>query len=264
MKTARVILVLVLLFVLADVVVAARLHGTIYDIELNELNGVVVEIDSEPKQRFVSKNGTYSFELNPGTYELTANYSRGCVDGCITKEAFTISEEGEYVFDLFLFPGFDEDDEDLLGGEDPVDISETVINGNGKSDALTIAIIAVSAIVILLILYIVFGRKKHEEEQVEMEAVEDVEDIAKQRLKEELDKAGMRKPVKKQHGALEDDLQKVVDIIRSEGGRTTQKELRKHFPLSEAKISLMVSELEHKKIVKKVKKGRGNIIILKK
>lgn len=59
------------------------------------------------------------------------------------------------------------------------------------------------------------------------------------------------------------DLDDLVNIIKKHGGRTTQKEIRKEIPLSEAKISLMIAELEHKGIVEKIKKGRGNIIVLK-
>ena len=62
----------------------------------------------------------------------------------------------------------------------------------------------------------------------------------------------------------EDDLEQMVKIIKKEGGRTTQKDIRKQIPLSEAKISLMIAELEHKGAIEKIKKGRGNIIILKK
>ena len=53
-------------------------------------------------------------------------------------------------------------------------------------------------------------------------------------------------------------------MLKEEGGRATQKAKRKEIQLSEAKISLMIEELEHKGIVEKIKKGRGNIIILKK
>ena len=60
------------------------------------------------------------------------------------------------------------------------------------------------------------------------------------------------------------DLEDIIKIIKIEGGRTTQKHIRKQIPLSEAKISLMIDELEHKGIIEKIKKGRGNIIILKK
>ncbi|MBI4150948.1 hypothetical protein HY492_02370, partial [Candidatus Woesearchaeota archaeon] len=59
------------------------------------------------------------------------------------------------------------------------------------------------------------------------------------------------------------DAQRVLDIIREQGGRTTQKEIRKQTPLSEAKVSLIIAELEHKNLIEKIKQGRGNIIILK-
>ena len=55
---------------------------------------------------------------------------------------------------------------------------------------------------------------------------------------------------------------KLVVFLKERDGRATQKEIRKQFPLSEAKISLLIAELESKQIVKKIKKGRSNIIIL--
>jgi uncharacterized membrane protein len=61
---------------------------------------------------------------------------------------------------------------------------------------------------------------------------------------------------------LPEDLGEVIRIIEKNGGRITRLELRKALPYSEAKVSLMVSDLESRGIVKKIKKGRGNIIIL--
>ena len=58
------------------------------------------------------------------------------------------------------------------------------------------------------------------------------------------------------------DIEKLLNILKSNNGRMTQKDLRKHFAMSEAKISLMITELESLKKIKKIKKGRGNIIIL--
>jgi len=63
---------------------------------------------------------------------------------------------------------------------------------------------------------------------------------------------------------LKDEAKDIIDFIKSKGGRTTQKEIRRKFPSSEAKISLIISELENKGVVEKIKKGRGNIILLKK
>jgi uncharacterized membrane protein len=61
---------------------------------------------------------------------------------------------------------------------------------------------------------------------------------------------------------IPEDLEEIYNFIKKQK-RTTQKELRKQFPLSEAKISLMVSDLEQRNLIKKIKKGRGNIIIIK-
>ena len=62
----------------------------------------------------------------------------------------------------------------------------------------------------------------------------------------------------------EDDAEKVIDFIKKENGRVTQKQIRKSMALSEAKASLIVTELEHKGIVTRIKKGRANVIILNK
>lgn len=63
-------------------------------------------------------------------------------------------------------------------------------------------------------------------------------------------------------GISDPDLAEIVKFIQKEGGRTTQREIRKAFPQSEAKISLMITELEEKHLIKKIKRGRGNIIVL--
>lgn len=60
---------------------------------------------------------------------------------------------------------------------------------------------------------------------------------------------------------VDEQLQKVLTFINKEGGRTTQKDIRKAFPVSEAKISLILHDLEEKGLIKRMKKGRGNIVI---
>ncbi len=69
-------------------------------------------------------------------------------------------------------------------------------------------------------------------------------------------------PVESADATLPDDLREVLRIIEKGGGRITQLDLRKGLPYSEAKVSLMVTDLESRGIVKKIKKGRGNVIIL--
>lgn len=70
-----------------------------------------------------------------------------------------------------------------------------------------------------------------------------------------------KKPLKEE---LDKDLDYLINIIKKEGNRATQKDLVHKTGLSEAKVSLMVTDLESKGIIKKIKKGRANIIILNK
>ncbi|MBW2967057.1 hypothetical protein KY362_01080 [Candidatus Woesearchaeota archaeon] len=274
MKHFTLLLVILAALIAVDSAVAATLHGSIYDIELNELNNVIVEVDSAPRQRYVSKDGQYTFSLNPGEYTITANYSPDTYHEYTTRESVSIRDDGDYVFDLFLFPGFDSEVEDILQEQDVLDMEGDVIEGNGNDLGLTIAIIAVIAIIFLLIIYFFIGRRRHRKEVEELEQVEKVEKETKMLLKKELEetqtirdknvrKVRHRTPHKSEYQKLDEGLKVIIDIMKKEGGRTTQKELRKQIPLSEAKISLMISELEHKKIIEKVKKGRGNILILK-
>ena len=63
---------------------------------------------------------------------------------------------------------------------------------------------------------------------------------------------------------VSDLAQDIIKFIKSQKGRVSQKDIRKKFPSSEAKISLVITELQHKGVVERIKKGRGNIIVLKK
>ena len=54
----------------------------------------------------------------------------------------------------------------------------------------------------------------------------------------------------------------VLDKLRVRGGRMLQKDLRQELNLGEAYFSLLVAELQHDGRIKKIKHGRGNILIL--
>ena len=74
----------------------------------------------------------------------------------------------------------------------------------------------------------------------------------------------LKKPKEKKTSLEEDEVEKVLEFIKKEGGRTTQKDIRKKLLFSEAKASLVLTELEHDKKIRRIKKGRGNIITLTK
>lgn len=62
---------------------------------------------------------------------------------------------------------------------------------------------------------------------------------------------------------LPSDLQEVMDIIRGQRGRITQKELCSRLKCSDAKVSLMLADLERRGFIEKFKKGRGNVVVLR-
>jgi len=225
----KLVLMMIMMIPLAS---AATIHGNVYDYSLNLLKDAKVEIDTTPQQVIVSKEGSYSFSAPIGSYHITASK-----EDIRTKENITVIDDGNYIVDLILLESID-DDTELLQDEDiSVDPSET-----GTNSYIMFSIIALAAIILLAgITYLtqrfVKARNYDEDKEQPKEKASD-------------DKI------------VEGSLEKLVSIIKNEGGRATQKDIRKRLGLSEAKISLMVAELESKGIVKKIKKGRGNIIIL--
>lgn len=202
------IISILLIILLSPISLAATIHGIVYEISLDPVKNIVVEIDTHPAQRLVSKTGSYSFEVPKGNYIITAKKTTASEP--LTQENITVlTESGAYVVDLFIFPEFEEKQQKT----------------SYLSYIIVLILIAISAFIIY---------KKY------------------------------KKPKKIQEEPQQDDLlKKVVEIIKNNEGRITQKELRKHFPLSEAKVSLIITQLEKEGKLEKIKKGRGNILILK-
>jgi len=217
---------------------------------------VIIEIDTSPKQKFISKDGSYSFNVPVGRYTINAGlYLDNLLDAFAT-ENISIITEGEYHLDLIIFPYIGADEE-LISGID-IYIPEKLFEDKdvyapdkektGLWLIISIIIIILAASIIFIAAFFVIRKM-----------------IAKPIMRSEIP-AGEAPVKEKINGTLisvTKDLQDLIEIIKREGGRTTQKEIRKHIPLSEAKISLMIAELEDKGIIKKIKKGRGNIIILR-
>ena len=218
----RLTILFLIFLLLPELASPATIYGTIYDYSLEKAKDARVEINTEPKQLYISKNGSYAFNVPNGEYAIEAKQYIGSLLKASAAENITIKDNGVYVLDLVLFPAIGE-------GELEEDID---INDPFEERKLNTAIILAS--IILIILFFVAYTKSKSKAKIKDKKQEDY------------------------------DLEKVIKILKEEGGRTTQKAIRKEIPLSEAKISLMIAELEHKGIIEKIKKGRGNIIILKK
>ena len=232
-RFAILFLFLLVLLVSASLVNAATIHGTIYDLSLRKLSNVGVEINTSPKQFLVAQNGSYSFDVQNGFYTIKAQLMQKNAILASVQENMTIKQDGSYVLDLILFP----DVEEGVGDIDIEVNGDIVEAGNNRIAVGTIVFLALGTI---LIAFSYFKKQKNE-------------------MHEEKTKTDQKE--EKYEG---NDLEQLIKIIRQEGGRATQKDIRRQIPLSEAKISLMIAELEHKGIIEKIKKGRGHIIILKK
>lgn len=216
-------LLLIWLLLFAYTVAAADIHGTVYDFYLEKQPNVRITINTTPSQYFISKDAEYSFLLNQGTYNLVAEYYADGQFISYASENITVSQNGSFVLDLILFPSF--------GVElNQLDLEIEDVELNGDTDYNYYIILAL-LIFLLLVIYILQQNKKNKQQYISE--------------------------------AKDDDLDTVLNFIKCKGGRVTQKDIRKEFPSSEAKISLILTELEHKGKVEKIKAGRSNVIVLK-
>ncbi|MFC1686884.1 helix-turn-helix transcriptional regulator [Nanoarchaeota archaeon] len=264
--TCLVLYMLIALFLVSSVS-AATLTGTIYDLNLDTVDDVIIEINTNPTQRYLA-DSNYSLDIPEGKYILVAKKGN-----LITKEEIKISGSGTFVFDLFLFPSFDDEDEILsdIGGLS-VDEKEGFSKYPWWSYAIALGIF------VFLIIRVIKARKKYGPLRKKKEKVEDVPKEEKasetpkaeekpEEQKEETNKESTEEKEEQEEqssSSESDQVEKTLEIIKQNDGRITQKELRKEMMhLSEAKISLIITELEHKGKVEKIKKGRGNVVILK-
>ncbi len=235
----------VFLLLVFPLVSAAMLKGSIYNSNLDLENNVLVEINSTPVQKFLAKEGNYEFNVPLGKYTLTAR--KGLLD---VREDTTIVSDGIFVVDLFLLPDFSTEDE-LWGeaSEQLVD-DQTLSTSSLKSEWWRYLLV----IIILGLLGWRYAKMRRKygplnrfRKEMKVEHVKTMEQH-KQDIAEE-------------PGYLDE----VLEIIKKNDGRVTQKQIRREMlHLSEAKISLIITELEHKGVVEKIKKGRGNVVVLKK
>jgi len=231
----RALICLLIFLALANLASAAAIHGTVYDLSLNKANNVKVEINTVPKQSMIVQNGSYSFNAPNGDYTIKAQQIQISSIVASVQENITIRQTGSYVLDLILFPDVEE-------GVEDADIEVNDVAGANNGSLMAIAIIIVFSIAALI--YFIFKNGKQENLAI------DEDKNKKEKILED--------------SYQDEEIQKIIELLKKEGGRATQKEIRKEIPLSEAKISLMIAELEHKGAIEKIKRGRGNIIILRK
>ncbi len=231
------VLLLLASFIILQSASAATIYGNIYDISLEKVKNVEIEINTVPKQFMIASNGLYSFNVPNGQYTIKASQMEQNSLVAFASENVTVRQEGQYVIDIIIFPQLESGLEEI----DPIEINESILDfPSSPSKFLTPAVLSIVLILLTAAGIFIYPILRKKIKSAQKPSQEDAKEIGRNGLEE------------------------IVGIIEKEGGRTTQKEIRKQMPLSEAKISLMIAELEHKGKIEKIKKGRGNIIILKK
>ena len=253
---------------------AAVVHGTTYEWSTFEaLENTIVLVNSTPPQKLVASSGSYTFDLPEGSYTIRAEYYRGNLLEYCAEEEVTIVGDGDFVLDLLMFPPIEEAYlyEDINLSEDLFDYEELQEDEEDSTVLLyATGILSVLAIVSALFLW-KRGKKGDGKSGTDRtDETDGKEDYGYEPVEpepeapEESEEPGESEEL--EHGtaesAIPSDLQEMLSIIRERDGRITQKDLRLRLNCSEAKASLMITDLEYRGLVKKVKKGRGNVIIL--
>lgn len=239
---------------------ATTIEGNVYTIDsLFPVSGVVLKASGETTIQKVLENGNYSIELPPGKYEISAYKYEGSSVRYYFRESITV--EGETMeYDLVLFPPDEFEDalvfvsydvgdvpeapgapeEELPAGEDAPEEEYPV---EPPVDDASMQVIA--GILLLLffflgfVLYFRIFNKKAEEAISGMEQV---------------------KPDPIFRKELDAEEKRVLEILKKSEGMCTQKELREIMKCTDTKMSLLVSSLEARGLVKRIKRGREKIV----
>lgn len=292
MFTTRLLLIAFVIILVPPTVSAITIHGTVYEWSTFEpLDNALVEVNSTPTQFRVASSGVYSFNLPPGNYLIKTKYYQNFTLVYYSEDTLIVNDyEGDYVFDILMFPLQEEIEE--LPGMDISNITYDVEDNILPGFDLTYTAVALLILMITGAAAYYYHKKKNGMEKksetigsaepiVPVEPTEPTvsRETAEPTVPEEQTelfestktvpvvhtkdvRSDNREPAPDKEN-LPDDLKEIIEILEKVGGRMTQKDLRSRLKFSEAKVSLMITDLEDRKLVQKVKKGRGNIILLR-
>lgn len=204
-----------------------RLNNT--QITVEDLNGIVLI-----QQVFHEQ---YQLEVPDGTYTLRAYYYVNGTLEYYAEHHFQASEEFMQ-FDLVLLPY---ELQILLPDSPPPPQSnttnETVPPDNPPEEPPDYSLLygAVIAVIVLVIAYLLYTR---------------------------LSSSTPKEPTEETAYSLDKDSRKVLKILKEQEGRMYQRELREILKYSETKMSLLITELETQGYIKRIKRGRDNLLKL--
>ena len=216
---------IVIIFLLFYSVEGFLLKGSVYDYDLSIMEGVVVGIDSIPEQLVVARNGSYSFNVDPGSYIITIYTPLNGSLFEIYNEGINISPSSPQIINHDIILPI-EVDESLF--EDSFSDTETLVGNSLSLKFRWIIPLILLFFIIFVTLFLFYQRKNTVKTLLSSEEV------------------------------------RLLNILKEHGGRMSQRDIVKFFGYSNAKISILLGHLEERGLLKRYKKGRGNIIILEK
>ncbi|HIH23277.1 TPA: hypothetical protein HA238_06115 [Candidatus Micrarchaeota archaeon] len=227
---------------------ATTLYGEIYEGEEFELlNNAVITVFGPTNVQLVA-NENYSIEIESGEYQVITRFYENGTMKYYSKDKITVAGK-DMRFDIVVFPI----DPQMIDDSDvEIPIPEPPANGGGtrliKTDIDMVLFIVVLAGLIGILLF--FFLKKNERSGSETRTTD-------------LPEKGIIKTSEPEKNyELDEDGKRVLKILSENEGRMIQKELRNIMNFSETKMSLVISELEACGLVKRIKRGRENILKL--
>ncbi|MFA6049008.1 MAG: carboxypeptidase regulatory-like domain-containing protein [Candidatus Micrarchaeia archaeon] len=246
---------------------AGAVSGTVYDSGLNPVSKAVVEAFALPSGglagRTVAQNGSYSLGLGEGNYSLRARIMANGTEYS-SEENLSIGA-GEQKLDIIVF-SFDasayveqRDLAEILGsnpipfGEEEKLALETPQNALPDYALPAALALALGGIIAAFLL-----RKRGEGKKGAEKPAALSPSGARGGLERESRSPPIAATASEKKLSAQEKL--VLGKIRELGGRVAQRDLRKNLDLSEASVSMALTELEDMGLVQKIKKGRGNIV----
>ncbi|MBI5225207.1 hypothetical protein HY989_05025 [Candidatus Micrarchaeota archaeon] len=241
-----------LLVLLTGSISAAKISGNTHDLyTLEIINNTVVEINTVPAQKIVAENGHYEFTIPGGDYSLEGLLFRNGELAMYTQENVSLVDEGSYELDLLLEP-IDNSTYQAGIGDIPVDLE------NGQGPDVLMIIIGFS--LILFLAYINYNQQLKYISHQREKRLKFLEEKTPEEPKILQNVGNALEQNTSIQAALSEESAKILDVIEKSEGRIQQKELRKIFKFSEAKMSNLLDDLEESGKIKRIRKGRGNLI----
>lgn len=201
---------------------AATISGGVYDGELQTVDKVVVYINSTPIQRIASRYGGFQFQVDPGHYKIFVEYTANNITKVIAEDVFVITDP-DGAYRRDIF---------IFEHIDLIEDFNNAAPPSSQPVFIKVILLIIATVVCLgcvIGAYAVIRRRQRQPNTIEPD------DVTKD---------------------------KILALIKEAKGQISQMHIRKQIPLSESKISMLLSDLEKEGKIQKVKNGRVNMIVL--